>query len=201
MFQFKAMRTPTDKLEVGSTEWKEGMSLRLQHAFERTEEQGVERLIDVLHNLLPHKPWDEIPINHPCRRADTYFQGVTGKPWRIIVALVEPYDRPLALEIESYCNPGSGGDRRSDDFKHDNVMFETPATQGNSLSYTLNRLRRKSPELFNAVLAGDMSANAAAIQAGFRKQATPLENLERWWRKASPEEQEQFLRSITHDRI
>ena len=39
---------------------------------------------------------------------------------------------------------------------------------GNSRSYTLSRLKRESPELFQDVCDGKLSANAAAIEAGFR---------------------------------
>jgi hypothetical protein len=44
-----------------------------------------------------------------------------------------------------------------------------PATAGNGKAYTVSRLKRESPELFQQVVAGELSANAAAIKAGFRK--------------------------------
>jgi hypothetical protein len=56
-----------------------------------------------------------------------------------------------------------------------NNVNEVMASKGNSRSYTLDRLRRTKPELFQAVCNGEMSANAAAIAAGFRKVRTPLE--------------------------
>ena len=40
---------------------------------------------------------------------------------------------------------------------------------GNDSSYALKRLKRDHPELAQAVINGELSANAAAIQAGFRK--------------------------------
>jgi hypothetical protein len=40
---------------------------------------------------------------------------------------------------------------------------------GTSLDATLRRLRKNHPELHGRVLAGELSANAAAIEAGFRK--------------------------------
>ena len=51
-------------------------------------------------------------------------------------------------------------------------------------SYTLSRLERDAPELFEAVCSGEMSANAAAIKAGFRKQYTHAEKCVREFRKA-----------------
>lgn len=49
---------------------------------------------------------------------------------------------------------------------HNNVMN---LDQGNSQSYTLRRLARKRPDLLKAFERGEISANAAAIKAGFRK--------------------------------
>jgi len=48
---------------------------------------------------------------------------------------------------------------------NDNVITR----QGNSRAYTLDRLKRQAPELFERVISGELSANAAAIEAGFRK--------------------------------
>ncbi len=54
-----------------------------------------------------------------------------------------------------------GGDRKSDVvIKSNNVTLDT-ATTGNSLAYTLFRLSRESPELFQAVCRKELSANAA----------------------------------------
>jgi hypothetical protein len=54
-------------------------------------------------------------------------------------------------------------------------------------------LRRDRPDLANRVVAGEISANAAAIQAGFRKKLAPFEQAQRLWFKMTKEEREQFL--------
>lgn len=41
-------------------------------------------------------------------------------------------------------------------------------------SYTIRRLKRDNPELARAVISGDMTANAAAIAAGFRKKTVSV---------------------------
>ena len=69
-------------------------------------------------------------------------------------------------------------------------------TAGNSRSYTVSRLQREAPELFAQVVAGTISANAAAIQAGFRKKPTPLELLKAIWAKASNTDRETFIQQI-----
>src|SRR5262245_14484532 len=61
-----------------------------------------------------------------------------------------------------------GGDRSK---QGDNVTL----SRGNSALYTLKRLKRDRPDLFQQVLGGGLSANAAAVEAGFRKQPTPIE--------------------------
>jgi hypothetical protein len=50
----------------------------------------------------------------------------------------------------------------------DNVPHHK-AKKGNSRAYTLSRLKRERPDLFDMVKVGKMSANAAAKKAGFRK--------------------------------
>jgi hypothetical protein len=74
-----------------------------------------------------------------------------------------------------------------------NIVTGAKATTGNSRAYTVSRLQREAPELFAQVAAGTISANAAAIKAGFRKKPTPLDQLNAAWSKASDEERHRFL--------
>jgi len=45
----------------------------------------------------------------------------------------------------------------------------TPLKKGNSKERTVRRIARDRPDLFEKVKAGELSANAAAIEAGFRR--------------------------------
>jgi hypothetical protein len=56
----------------------------------------------------------------------------------------------------------------------DNIN-EVKPSKGTSRAYTLDRLKRERRDLFDRVCAGELTANAAAIEAGFRKLPTPLE--------------------------
>ena len=78
----------------------------------------------------------------------------------------------------------------------DNVSNKEKVQAGNSRSYTVSRLQREAPELFAQVVAGTLSANAAAIQAGFRKKPTLLELLRAIWAKASNTDRETFIQEI-----
>jgi hypothetical protein len=56
--------------------------------------------------------------------------------------------------------------------KGDNVTFPQQE-RGNGKTYTLRRLARDRPDLLDRIESGELSANAAAIEAGFRKPPQP----------------------------
>ncbi len=58
--------------------------------------------------------------------------------------------------------------------RRDNI---TPNSRGTDPTYALRRLKRDREDLAEKVISGELSANAAAIQAGFRKRTVsiPLE--------------------------
>lgn len=91
----------------------------------------------------------------------------------------------LLAEIE----PGRehGGDRRSED-----VQGSDPTLKDRGALYTLKRLKRDRPDLFQVVLGGGMSPNAAAIEAGFRKQRPPIEIIQKLLPKLTADECEQI---------
>jgi hypothetical protein len=74
----------------------------------------------------------------------------------------------------------------------DNVT-EVKAEKGNSRAYTLTRLQKHHPELYERVKAGEISANAAAIEAGFRKKPNGLAQMKRTWAGLTKDEQAEFL--------
>jgi hypothetical protein len=65
-------------------------------------------------------------------------------------------------------------------------LAPSPSSGGMCATYTLARLRRDRPDLAAQVEAGELSAHAAAIEAGFRRKPTPPDELRRAWAKASP---------------
>jgi ElaB/YqjD/DUF883 family membrane-anchored ribosome-binding protein len=76
-----------------------------------------------------------------------------------------------------------GGDRRSETAKDQVDIINLKTQGGTSRAYILARLDRDGhAELAAKVRAGKLSANAAAIEAGFRKHKTPLER----WLKLLP---------------
>jgi hypothetical protein len=67
---------------------------------------------------------------------------------------------------------------------------------GRGTAYRLKRLKRDCPDLYEKVIAGELSTSAAAIAAGILKPPTPLADLRRAWNKASEEERTTFRESI-----
>lgn len=63
--------------------------------------------------------------------------------------------------------------RPTGDEKGNNVTI-SPKRRGNDSSYTVARLERDRPDLAAKVEAGDLSANAAAIEAGFRSKTATV---------------------------
>jgi len=73
---------------------------------------------------------------------------------------------------------------------------------GRGANYHLARLDRDRPDLAMQVREGSMSANAAAIEAGFRKPTpSPLESLFQAWRKADDYERRQFLKFLESENV
>ena len=72
--------------------------------------------------------------------------------------------------------------------------------RGTTRAYTLDRLHRTDPALYQRVVKGELSANAAAIQAGLRKHKTALDQLHHWWTKATATERRAFRQEIGEKR-
>ncbi len=74
-----------------------------------------------------------------------------------------------------------GGDRKSEAVRGEQGSNHNLDARpvGRGAAYTLARLDRDEPKLAEKVRAGELSANAAAIEAGFRKKPTPLDVITR----------------------
>ena len=68
-----------------------------------------------------------------------------------------------------------------------------PSTVGRGVTYTLRRLKRDRPDLLERVVSGELSANAAAVEAGFRKRPSAFDRLTAAWAQATAKERRAFL--------
>lgn len=65
---------------------------------------------------------------------------------------------------------GKSGKMDRDIVNVNNINIDNDrSTMGTATTYTMRRLAKDAPELLTNVLSGEMTANAAAIKAGFRK--------------------------------
>jgi hypothetical protein len=135
---------------------------------------------------------------------DEFHKFITGKPpqgcnWEVghIEALLKQantdYDI-LVMWRRALIAPHGTNQYTKDT---DNVSIQPE--HGNSIAYTLDRLERERPDLYARTLlpkkdaeglpiSDHLSANAAAIQAGFRKPPDPLDTILRLLPKLTPEQ-------------
>lgn len=121
---------------------------------------------------------------------DAPLKGCGWQPDKV-EALIK--DEPETLTLWRHATKVGQG-KRTD--LVDNIN-EVKPTKGTSRAYTLDRLKRERPDLFERVVAKELTANAAAIEAGFRKPPTPFQELHRAWKKASEEERRAFLDEVS----
>lgn len=146
----------------------------------------------------------------------TFREFIEAPPLRGLGEKLEDIERLIADDAESLVrlrelvvagkgtNQYTGVKEDNNNIIIHNDLFTEPApaskksTQGTSRAYTLTRLKKERPDLFDRVAANELTANAAAIEAGWRKVPSALETLQRAWKKASSEEQRQFLEWISN---
>jgi hypothetical protein len=73
------------------------------------------------------------------------------------------------------------------------IVLRLAPKHGISRASTLERLARESPHLHTAVAAGELSANAAAIQAGLRKKPSAFAQVKRLVPKLTPMERRELM--------
>jgi len=119
---------------------------------------------------------------------------ITG--WGEDPAKIEPVIRDDAEVLAMWREAMKGRAGRPAKESQDNITgISTP--RGTGKAYTVSRLQREAPELFAKVAAGEISANAAAIKAGFRKRKSPLDQLLHWWARCGEQERAVFLSKVT----
>lgn len=149
---------------------------------------GVGSLSDfpgLLKKIIKERAWEQRKIKTgQIVELRNLSELITEKPLRgwgedpkKVEAVIKDDPKVLAMFREAMKHPGERTDLCN------NVTGVKKPT-GNSKAYTVSRLERQAPELFEAVCRGEMSANAAAIKAGFRKKPSPDETAVAAWKKA-----------------
>jgi len=147
---------------------------------------GGERAFDLvpmtLANVINERQWADQP-DQDGNPFTSFEKFVTHKLWWGLESTIDDLrafcrKRPdvvrlILAEVDQL--PAHGGERKDASEQGDIVTLD----RGNAATYTLKRLKRDAPELFQQVVDGHLSANAAAIEAGFRKKLTPFEQIEK----------------------
>jgi hypothetical protein len=183
------------------TDWPEGFerALRVSNALRLevtyAEQNGVGGLVQfVSDTLLPEKPWLYFPNEDKPSPISDYFRTTTGLSLDAVLAMMRAYGRgdiaeqltqaeaahdSTAVRAGGSNNPDGANQHKGAEVNHNKIMNDlgSKARQGTGKAYTLRRLQRLGrTDLVNRVAAGELSANAAAIEAGIRKKPTPLES-------------------------
>lgn len=120
--------------------------------------------------------------------------GLGLEPDEIRIAVewlrINPQDQPIPLEdVETLARQGRP---KKGEEKHSNRIIKG----GTNSKYTIARLNRDRPDLARRVQLGELSANAAAIEAGFRKRLTAIEAIRRLIPKLTDQERIELRRLL-----
>ncbi len=157
-------------------------------------EHGLKVMPRLIKRAIEEEIWVERKVHqmrNKIARFPTFIAYIEADPPEGLGATVDLCGRMIADDAEitalyRAATVGKQGAHRSN----------TTKKPDRGRAYTLDRLKREQPKLFEKVKAGKLSANAAAIEAGFRKRPSPLDQLQHWWRKASTQERTTFLAAI-----
>jgi hypothetical protein len=135
----------------------------------RRREHALKSAPGLLRRTLETGAWRE--FNTPDRERVTherFADFVTAEPFAGLGITVDYVRRIVADHAETtkllrdaLKSQGSRTDLR-------NNVSDVATRQGNDRSYALDRLEREAPELHAEVVAGNLSAHAAMVKAGFR---------------------------------
>jgi hypothetical protein len=161
---------------------------------------SLENFPGLLRKVIEERVWEGRLHNGRLYKLKSLRELVTMKPlegWgqspEKIEAVIKDHPDVLGLWREEMKEKTHDRGNQYTGGKVDNV---NPATKGNSKAYTVSRLKRESPELFEKVVAGELSANAAAIKAGWRKVKTPVEVIMSLIPKLTAEQKSQVVREL-----
>jgi hypothetical protein len=142
----------------------------------RDVDGSLSSLPGLIKEIIESKAWEIREHNGRIYELPSLMDLVTRKPlegWgedpKKIEALIK--DDAEALSMWDDEMKGSHGGDHGNQYakkvgKSDNV---TLGKRGNSKAHSLSVLKRKAPDMFQAVCNGELTANAAMIQAGLRK--------------------------------
>jgi hypothetical protein len=148
-----------------------------------SQQVGVDptRFFELLTSFLDGESWTELGIDFVglVEQPPPVGMGLGREDFKKLLTLKHRYekqDRAVREQVDAVRTKArdllhpeladNGGDRKSEQYQFDNIKLKHGG--GTSETYTLRRLKRDRSDLAQKVISGEMSANAAAIEAGFR---------------------------------
>jgi hypothetical protein len=162
-------------------------------------EHGLGQVPGFIKKILVTGAWRErIERGKPLTN-ETFLEFITGKPMKgcafkpeQIEALI--HDEPVTLVMWQRATGGQGA--RNDLSEH---PYNVRKSGGNAKAVLVERLERERPDLFQLVVNRKLSANAAAIEAGFRSKLNRFEQIVRWVPKLTDDERRQLRAMLGRD--
>jgi hypothetical protein len=167
----------------------------------RQGEMGIGSTCDLIKAVIREKAWTRRKIRTgELITLSSLRELITKPPLEGYGEKIEDVERMIANDPEALADfreavKEQGNNQHTAKSIPNNVR-EAKVTCGNGKAYTLSRLKRETPELFAAVVRGELSANAAAVKAGWRKVKTPLALLRAAWVRANAPERLAHLTGI-----
>lgn len=133
--------------------------------------RALETFPAILRQILDDGSWRHFVIKGKEVRHDSFADFLMANPLDGIgaesVEQVENLVRDDQTLHQAVVNELKHQGKRTD-LCSNRTEVEVKSRTGETRSYTLDRLQREAPELYAEVLHGNLKANAAAVQAGFR---------------------------------
>jgi len=146
---------------------------------------------EALDEIKEQRVWEIVPPGNPYGSLDALLEAEIGVSEK--TATEEVQDQALNAK-----DLGKSGDNQHTERGCDNVT--SSSKRGNQASYLTSRIKRDHPEILERMKAGEFkSVRQAALAARIIKEPTTLALLNRYWKKANPAEQVQFIKNITKD--
>jgi hypothetical protein len=159
---------------------------------------AISRFPKMLKKVIEERVWEHRVYHGREYRLPNLRALITEKPmagWgedpKKIEALIKDDPEVLPMFREAMKHQGERGNFV------DNVNEVIGRPDGNTRAYTLTRLQKDNPEIYEEVKAGKLTANAGAIKAGWRKTATPMEIIRKQIPKLTQEERTQLSKELT----
>lgn len=195
LYQFKPMLGPAEEYPVGSVEWAERMSNRLQisaQSVSRSTAHSLRKNLKAIWKAKP-RPWNIWPEGKPFGTPEDYCQAVTGHTWENLIRIVseltgdedlDPHKMLAENAREQVEHKGRG---RPSVENPANGRVKLDGQGSNNAQRILRRLARSHPDILDRYESGEFpSVRAAAREAGLVKDEPPFKQAAKLLKKLLP---------------